>query len=144
MLACAASDGQDWSTKAIQHYRAGRFAEAETAYRHALEVYDRTGQGGTLARALALENIAVMLRAQGRYADSVTLHLEALPRIEELAGAQSVEAARAGSNLAALYWSMGRLDLAEPLATRAEASFEAMQGTIPDREANRRFWPRFT
>jgi len=137
MLACAASDGLDWSTRGVQLYRAGRFAEAETAYRRALDMYDRTGQGASLTRALTLENIAVMLRAQGRYADSVTLHLEALPRIEELAGAQSVEAARAGSNLAALYWSMGRLDLAEPLATRAEASFEAMQGTIPDREANR-------
>ncbi len=33
-------------------------------YRRALEAFDRTGEGGSLDRALTLENIAVILRAQ--------------------------------------------------------------------------------
>ena len=31
----------------------------------ALDAFDRAGEGGSLDRALTLENIAVMLRAQG-------------------------------------------------------------------------------
>ncbi|MEO8594241.1 MAG: tetratricopeptide repeat protein [Candidatus Solibacter sp.] len=136
-LACAASDATDWSEKAIQLYRAGHFSEAEAAYRRALDAYDRSGEGATLARALTLENIAVMLRAEGRYAESANLHLEALPRIEELAGPDSLQAARAASNLAALYGSMGKVAEAEALAARAERVFGALPpGNGPEHSAN--------
>ena len=76
MLACAASDGQDWSTKGVQLYRAGRFAEAETAYRRALDVYDLTGQGASLPRMSRLRIIAARRpisrawRGSRRYASS--------------------------------------------------------------------------
>ena len=66
-FACAASEGLEWTAQGLQLYRAGRYAEAETMYRRALDTFDRTGEGASLDRALTLENIAVILRAQARY-----------------------------------------------------------------------------
>jgi len=127
-FACAASEGLEWTAQGLQLYRAGRYAEAETMYRRALETFDHAGEGGSLDRALTLENIAVVLRAQARYAESEKLHREALPKLEELTGPASLATARAVSNLAALYWSSGKLEQAEPLALRAETAFHDLPG----------------
>jgi tetratricopeptide (TPR) repeat protein len=132
-LACAASDGPAWNARALQLYQAGNFADAEATYRRALDAFDGAGESGSLDRALTMENIAVMLRAQGRYLESEKLHREALPRIEELTGPQSPATLRAVSNLAALYWSWGRLEQAESLALRAESS----SLSLGDRSTNR-------
>jgi tetratricopeptide (TPR) repeat protein len=121
-LACAASDGLAWNTKALQLYQAGNYADAEAMYRLALAAFDRAGESDSLNRALTVENIAVMLRAQGRYTESEMLHREALPKIEELTGPASAATLRAVSNLAALYWSCGKLEQAESLALRAETA----------------------
>ena len=90
-----------------------------------------SGEGGSLDRALTLENIAVVLRAEARYAESEKLHREALPKLEELTGPASLATARAVSNLAALYWSSGKLEQAEPLALRAETAFHDLPGAGP-------------
>ena len=137
-LACAASEGLEWNAKALQLYRAAHYAEAEAMYRRALGAFDRAGEGDGLNRALTLENIAVMLRAQGRYTDSEKVHHEALPRLEELTGRASLETVRAASNLAALYWSWGKLERAESLAMRAEVAFQDLADAKPaDRSVNR-------
>jgi tetratricopeptide (TPR) repeat protein len=109
-VTCAASEGVDLTAKALLEYRRTHYAEAEAMYRQALDAFDRAGKGGGLDRAVVLENIAVMLRAQGRYTESEKLHREALPRIEELAGPDSVVTLRAVSNLAAVYMSCGKLE----------------------------------
>jgi len=62
----------------------------------------------------------------------------ALPKLEELTGPASLVTARAVSNLAALYWSSGKLEQAEPLALRAEAAFHDLPAVGPaDRSPNR-------
>ena len=79
-----------------------------------------------------------MLRAEARYAESEKLHREALPKLEELTGPASLATARAVSNLAALYWSSGKLEQAEPLALRAETAFHDLPAAGPvDRSPNR-------
>ncbi len=137
-LALAASEGLEWTGKGLQLYREGHYAEAESMYRSALDAFDRAGEGGSLNRALTLENVAVMLRAQGRYSESEKVHREVLPRLEELTGPDSLATARAVGNLAALYWSSGKLGQAESLALRAEAAFHNLPAaTQSDRSANR-------
>src|SRR6516164_1614548 len=137
-LAFGASEGQEWTTKGLQLYREGHFAEAESMYRRALDAFDRAGEGGSLDRALTLENVAVMLRAEGRYTESEKVHREALPRLEELTGPDSLATVRAVGNLAALYWSSGKLEQAESLALRADTAFRNLPAaTRSDRAANR-------
>lgn len=79
-LALAASEGQEWTAKGLQLYREGHYAEAESMYRKALDAFDSAGEGASLDRALTLENVAVMLRAQGRYKESEKEQRDALPR----------------------------------------------------------------
>jgi tetratricopeptide (TPR) repeat protein len=137
-LVCAASDGLECNAKALQLYRAAHYAEAEAMYRRALDAFDRAGEGDGLNRALTLENIAVMLRAQGRYAESEKDNQAALPKIEELTGRASLATVRAVSNLAALYWSWGKLEQAESLAMRAEVAFQDFpEANHADRSSNR-------
>jgi tetratricopeptide (TPR) repeat protein len=137
-LALAASEGVDWTSKGLQLYREGHYAEAESMYRRALDAFDRAGEGGSLDRALTLENVAVMLRAQGRYTESEKVQRDALPRLEELTGPNSLATVRAVENLAALYWSSGKLEQAESLALRAETGFRNLPAaTQGDRSANR-------
>ena len=66
-LACAASEGIEWNSKGLELYRGAHYSEAEAMYRKALDAFDRDGEGAGLNRALTLENIAVILRAQGRF-----------------------------------------------------------------------------
>ena len=130
-LAAAGTDGVEWNREAASLYHKGRYAEAESLYRRALESFDET----SLNHALTLENLAVMLRGEARYRESEQLHLEALPRIEGLTGKASAATGRAVSNLAALYWSWGKLEKAERLSLRAEEIFDGLEGA--DRAANR-------
>ena len=67
-----------------------------------------------------------------------------MPRLEELTGQGSPATARAVSNLAALYWSWGKLEKAESLALRAEAGSASWRR--PARRTGRptvRPWRRF-
>ena len=115
-------------------------------YRRALDAFDSAGEGGSLDRALTLENIAVMLRAQGRYAESEKLHRDALPRLEELTGPDSLATMRAVRNLAALYWSSGKVEQAESLRLACQRTrFRTFRP--PARRTVRqiaRFWRRST
>ena len=66
------------------------------------------------------------------------LQRDALPRLEELTGPDSLATVRAVRNLAALYWSSGKLEQAESLALRAETAFHDLPAaTQADRSANR-------
>ena len=76
-FACAASEGIEWNSKGLELYRTAHYSEAEVMYRKALDAFDRDGEGTGLNRALTLENIAVILRAQGRFTESEKLHKEA-------------------------------------------------------------------
>src|SRR5262245_17675634 len=137
-LACAASEGIEWNSKGLELYRTAHYSEAEAMYRKALDAFDRDGEGAGLNRALTVENIAVILRAQGRFKESEKFHKEALPRLEELTGPSNPVTLRAVMNLATLYWSHGELEQAEPLARRAESGFrDLLEASQADRSSSR-------
>src|SRR5205823_2602702 len=80
-----------------------RYADAEVLYRKALDEFQQPG----LDRAATLENLGVLLRAQGRYAEARVTLEDARGQLEALSGADSLASAKAVSNLAALYWARG-------------------------------------
>src|SRR5437763_2168571 len=63
-LGCAASEGLELNSKGLELYRGAHYAEAEAMYRRALDAVDRDGAGAGVNRALTLEDIAVIVRAQ--------------------------------------------------------------------------------
>jgi len=106
-------DANERKDQAHAAYVAGRYAEAEAGYRSALAAF---GSERSLARAVAMENLGVSLRAEGRVAEARPLMEAAATEIAELAGAQSTQAVQASANLAALYWSSGELAKAAQLS----------------------------
>ena len=103
---------------------AGHYTEAEALYRSALAAF---GDVRSLARAVAMENLGVSLREQGRVAEARPLMEEATQEIAALAGEDSPEAGAARSNLAALYWSAGEMARASKLS---RALLESVNETI--------------
>jgi tetratricopeptide (TPR) repeat protein len=122
------ADGQERKERAHAAYVAGRYAEAEAGYRglHA----DCRGQQ-SLSCAVVLENLGVVLRAQGRIAEARPLMEEASVRIAEFAGPDSPEAIAASTNLAGLYWSTGEFAKAAQLSrTLIQVAGEATAVTL--------------
>jgi tetratricopeptide (TPR) repeat protein len=71
--------------------------------------------------AIALDNLALLCQAQGRYADAEPLHKRSLAILEKAFGADHPNVAKALNNLAALYDDQGRYADAEPLYRRSLA-----------------------
>ena len=136
LIAHAASDnGVDLNSKGLDSYRAGRYEEAETWYRKAIEAFTPDQR---LGRAMAKENLGVTLRAEGRLAEARDLLETSVKEIQELAGADALETAQAISNLAAIYWSSSDLQKAGELAAQAEAIYASRSGLrLTDRANNR-------
>ena len=78
--------------------------------------------------ALALNNLAVLYLAQGRYAEAEPLHKRALAIREKALGPDHADVAQSLNNLAALYVAQGRYAEAEPLYKRALAIDEKSLG----------------
>ena len=121
-FACAASEGIEWNAKGYSCIARADMRRPKrcTARRsmHSTAPARRQPQPSTHPGEYRRR-----AARRGRYAESEKLHREALPRLEELTGPSSLATARAVSNLAALYWSSGKLEQAEPLALRAESGF---------------------
>ena len=121
-------DVQDRKERAHAAYVAGRYGEAEARYR-GLNA-DCRGQQ-SLSCAVVMENLGVVMRAQGRIAEARPLMEEASVRIAEFAGADSPEAVAALTNLAGLYWSSGEFGKAAQLSrTLIQVAGEATAVTL--------------
>src|SRR5207237_3319222 len=114
-------------------YLEARYADAEVLYRKALDEFQEPG----LDRAATLENLGVLLRAQGRYAEARVTLEDARGQLEALSGANSLASAKAVSNLAALYWARGDLPRAEEMALHADVVFERWPDAADERATNR-------
>ena len=131
-LAWAGTDGVEWNRKGAQLYDQARYREAETLFRRALSAFEAEGESQRVNRAITQENLAVMLRAEGRYrGERTAAPAKPCPPWRRALGNGDVNTARAISNLAALYWSWGKLEKAEPLALRAEKVFAELSPASP-------------
>jgi tetratricopeptide (TPR) repeat protein len=122
-LGTAAPDPAELNNRGVQWAAQKRYAEAEAAYRRALEGWALRAElpGTARNRAHTLENLGSLLRSTGRYAESEPLLTQALSGLEAAAGESSVDVGEALENLAALYRAKSDTERAERCALRAGA-----------------------
>jgi len=104
---------------AAELYRAGKYTEAmPVAERYAKTMKSRHGPGSS-QYATALDNLAELYRAQGRYSGAEPLFKRALAIMEKASGPQNnLAVGEVLNNLAELYSAQGRYAEAEPLLKR--------------------------
>ena len=112
----------------IRAYHAGRYEEAITYFRKALEIAEarRGTDDPTLAREL--NNLAEAYRLSGRYEEAEKLYRRALALDEKRVAMEPDAMATTLNNLALLYRAQGRLEEASRLFSRALALFEKALG----------------
>ena len=92
------AEGISLNAKAHELYMEARYADAEVLYRKALGEFEEPGIG----RAATLQNLGVLLRTQGRYAEArvkledAHTQFEALTGAESLSGIRTIDSLRAG------------------------------------------------
>jgi len=130
----AVADPNIRNNQGVQLASEGRYAEAEAAYRQALEEWaQRPSQPATArGRALTLENLGAVLRLAGRYQESGTVLKQALSEMESATGKESAEVGGVLRHLAALYRVTGDAAKAESCTLRADPLLDE-----PERTNNR-------
>jgi tetratricopeptide (TPR) repeat protein len=121
-------EAQQLNQQAIGLQAAGRFAEAEPLFKHALAIREVTLGPDHRYVATSLNNLAELYRAEGRYAEAEPLHRRALAIREKALGPDHPYVAVSLGNLASLYKDQSRYTEAEPLFRRALAIFENARG----------------
>ena len=102
----------------MQAYQRGRYAEAETSWRMALELAEQFRNGEYLV-GTSLNNRALLYHEQGEYADAEPLYQRALAIREKALGPEHPQVAQTLNNLAGLYREQGKYAKAEPLYQRS-------------------------
>ncbi len=128
-LACVAQEAT-WETHmeaGAEAFQQGDHAEAERQLAVAVEHAEEFGADDPRL-ALSLNNLAVVYRSQGRYAEAEPLHERALAIREEALGPDHPDVATSLNNLAELYRGQGRYAEAEPLYGKALEIYEAVLG----------------
>jgi tetratricopeptide (TPR) repeat protein len=100
-----------------------RYADAEAAFRQALDSWAGRGETPETARsrALALENLGTLLQIAGRYTESEVLLTQSLSQLQATTGESSPDVGGVLEKLAALYRAKGDPYKAESCALRAGA-----------------------
>jgi tetratricopeptide (TPR) repeat protein len=114
----------------IELWRAGKYAEAVPLAQRVLEIYEKQSGRDHPNVAMALNNLAELLRDQGRYAEAEPFYKRALAIEEKATGAEGPYMAHRLDELAVLYTYLGRYAEAEPLLERAvdlEAKYPGTQ-----------------
>lgn len=102
-------------------FRAGDHAVAEAAFATTLETMEKALGPNHADLALALNNLALVHYAQGRYDDAEPLYQRALVIDEKALGKDHASVTTDLNNLGLLYKKQGRFKDAEPLFKRALA-----------------------
>ena len=122
-ISMAACQRTDWERKidaGTNAFQQGHYAEAEKLWLAALEQAEKFGpQDQRLATSL--NNLAVLYRTQGRYAEAEPLYKRALAIREKTLGPEHPNVAQSLENYAALLRNMNREDEAAKMETRAKA-----------------------
>lgn len=107
------------NTLASVYAEEGRYVDAETFARRALDVYQQISAPKSAKVAMALNNLAEIYRVQAKSAAAEPLYLQALSILEQATPPNDSDLAATLNNLALLRMSQGRLSSAEPLLRRA-------------------------
>jgi tetratricopeptide (TPR) repeat protein len=109
----------------------GRYAEAEAAYRQALDGWARSAEPSEIVRdqARTLENLGSLLGKTGRYAESERTLTEALTLLENATGKSSTDVGEVLENLATLYLTKGEAQKAESCTLRADTMLAGPERT---------------
>ena len=108
-------------------YQQGNYAEAVKQTKAALSAAEAF-EPDDPRLATTLNALAVLYRAQGRYAKAEPLHKRALAIVEKALGPAHPHVATSLNNLAALYYAQRRYDEAEPLYQHAITITERAMG----------------
>lgn len=114
---------------AQSYHSMGRYAEAESLYRQALDIFARLSGTDDYNYAGCLSNLAWLYRTMGRYSEAEPFYIKALETTAKFYGTQDSRYATSLNNLAQSYYSMGRYAEAEPLYLQALNIIANTQGT---------------
>jgi tetratricopeptide (TPR) repeat protein len=126
-LAQSAALKEAWE-KTNTLYSAGKYAEAETWAKQAVDLAQQEFGVEQLSYSTSLSNLAAVYQQEGRYAEAEPLFKRALAIDQKALSADDPGIATDLDNLAALYDSQGRYAEAEPLYQRALAINERALG----------------
>ena len=112
---------------ADESYQQGNYAEAEKQWLAALQEAENFGPEDPRL-ATSLNNLAVLYRAQAKYAEAEPLYQRALAIQEKVLGPEHPDVANSLNNLAFLYGAQGKYAEAEPLYQRSLAIWEKALG----------------
>lgn len=104
---------------ALLHYSQGNLADAESLYKRALAIAEKTLGPNHPDTARGLNNLATLFQTQAKYEQAESLLKRALEISEKSLGKSSPEIASHLNNLSVLYQAQGKYSLAEPLLQRA-------------------------
>lgn len=121
-LMYAPNQGANWEsyiTAAQQAYQQADYAEAEKQLEAALKEAEAFGPGD-VRLATSLNNLALLYKAQGRYAEAEPLYKRSLAIDEKALGPEHPAVATSLENYADLLRKTGRLSEATNMETRAK------------------------
>ena len=127
-LAAPAPDAVTLSNLGTRRFAAGEFAQAESLYLRALDLWKAEHPGPGRDGAVMMGNLAAVYRAQARYAEAEKLSLASLDMLERSTRPVSRERAAALNNLAELYRNQGAFVKAEGYALRSVNVAERVDG----------------
>src|ERR1700680_1088770 len=114
--------------QAMELYRAGKSADAIPLAERVLAIREKALGPDHPNVALSLNTLALLYRAQDRYANAEQLYVRSLAIYEKALGPAHPYIAASLQNLAALYDSLDRYADAEPLDKRSLAIYEKAFG----------------
>jgi tetratricopeptide (TPR) repeat protein len=100
--------------------------QAQTVLEEAAKIFEQIGNQADFS--IALNNLALLYQAQGKYEQAEPLYQRALAIREQQLGPQHPDTAGSLNNLAGLYDAQGKYEQAEPLYQRALAILEQQLG----------------
>ncbi len=122
--------GSSWETHmaaGAKAYQQGNYPEAEKQFAAAVKEAEQFGPEDPRLTT-TFNNLAVLYKAQGRYAEAEPLYKRSLAIREKALGPEHRKLALAFNNLATLYQAQGKYANAEPLYKRALAIWEKALG----------------
>ncbi|MFC1597365.1 tetratricopeptide repeat protein [Planctomycetota bacterium] len=123
-------DETNWEASALAGqiaYQQGRYGDAAKSFKMAIEEAEKSGVGDERL-AGNLNGLAIVYRAQAKYAEAESLYRRALAIQEKALGPEHLYVGMTLNNLAGFFYVQGKYAEAEPLYRRTLAIYEKTWG----------------